>query len=104
MTESLGTITGTRAKFVLFTGTTSKTCAFECINGPPADIAYAVEPVGVDIIKPSATSCHKYSLFTYRLYSRVIALLAGNIATSFIAFGNFLPLMLTESLSISSIP
>ena len=51
-------------------------------TGPPADIEYAEEPIGVDTIIPSLLSCHTSSPLTLSVCSINIALFEGNTATS----------------------
>lgn len=41
-------------------GVKTKLCTLGCTMGPPADNEYAVDPVGVDTIKPSATHSVRY--------------------------------------------
>src|SRR5579872_2291791 len=82
---SSGTISGRLVISSEFTDTMQKTLEFWYIAGPPADMEYADEPIGVDTIRPSLLSCHNSSPFTLNTCSTNVALFEENIATSFSA-------------------
>src|SRR3712207_8641404 len=73
----LGTISGRRVLSREFTETTKNTGDFCSTMGPPADIEYAVEPVGVEIITPSLLSCQMSLASMRRTCSIRVALLLG---------------------------
>ena len=53
------------------------------ITGPPADIEYAEEPIGVEIITPSLLSCQTSSPLIRKICSINVALFDVKTATSF---------------------
>ncbi len=101
---SLGTISGLRVLSTEFTETITKTCDFCNTIGPPADIEYAVDPVGVDTITPSLLSCHTSLLSILSTCSIKVALLLGKTTTSFNTGSISFPSTLTASLITSSMP
>ena len=70
--------------------------------GPPADIEYAVDPVGVATIIPSLLSCQTSLPSIFRTCSISIALLLGNTATSFRTGSTSFPSTFTANRKTSS--
>jgi len=51
-----GRTNGRNDRLIGATGVNRRACTEGCTIGPPEESEYAVEPVGVDIIKPSETA------------------------------------------------
>src|SRR5512133_84813 len=99
---SLGITSGRRVLSTEFTDTTTYTWDLCNTMGPPADIEYAVEPVGVATITPSLLSCQTSFLSIFSTCSINTALLLGKTATSFSTGSTSLPSTFTVILNTSS--
>ena len=80
-----------------FTDMTPKTDDSWNMTGPPADIKYADDPIGVETMTPSLLSCQTSLPFTRSVCSISVALLDENAAISLRAGCASLPSILTPS-------